>query len=802
MKALLLSTVQQDRSIVLKFYDPITNRVILWKDTSDYKPFCYVTPETIPQIKEFVGINRIEETELRDIIQDKTIKISKVICNDTNVINKSLIPTYKVWEGDIKVQNSYLYDNGFQVGKWYEVKKDYIELIEGTSSINLGEINTEGIIEKEKFLKNVSKWAQLLNEPIPEIRRIAFDIEVEAGKDTMPDPSVADQRVTAISFHSDDLQKVFVLKRDMQLGEDITNVEDLVWFDSEKEMLEKAFDIIESYPICLTFNGDQFDMPYLYNRAIQLGIVNIPFKMLSKNATLSMGIHLDMYTIFKNRSLKIYAFKSKYVEDGLDSVSKALLGEGKLEYEGNLQEIPLYTLAHYCYNDSRLTYNLSAYNNNLVMNLMVIISRISNLSIDECSRYAISAWIKSLLYYTHRQNQELVPKSEDFPKIEASTQSSTDKKYEGAIVLEPTAGIHFDVKVMDFASLYPSIIKVKNVSYETVNCSHEECKSNKVPFTTHHICIKHTGIVSMLIGSLKELRVGHFKKLSKTAATEQDKTKYETISEALKVFLNASYGVIGYDEFPLYYLPTAETVTAFGRSIISETVKAAKDLDMTVLYGDTDSIFLKAPTKEQVQSLIQFAKNTFNIDIEQDKTYRYVVLSNRRKNYFGIKPDGSADIKGLSGKKSNTPPFIRGMFSEIIKRLGDVKTSDDFQVAKDWIIHMVQGKVRDFENIPLEELAFNYMIRRQLDEYKVKPPAIKAMEQLGIHIHVGQFIQFIKTRGRVNVKPISMVQRNEIDKEKYMESLQTVMKQITEPMDIDIEELMGHGHALKLSEFF
>ncbi|MDE1819190.1 MAG: DNA mismatch repair protein MutH, partial [Thaumarchaeota archaeon] len=169
---------------------------------------------------------------------------------------------------------------------------------------------------------------------------------------------------------------------------------------------------------------------------------------------------------------------------------------------------------------------MSSYNNNLVMNLLVIISRISNLSIDECSRFAISNWIKSLLYYTHRRNNELIPNSTDFPQVEASTKSAGDKKYEGAIVLEPVQGVHFDVKVMDFASLYPSIIKNHNISYETVNCSHAECEDNKVPYTQHWICKKRMGIVSSLIGSLKELRVGHFKKLSKQATDENKKQQY------------------------------------------------------------------------------------------------------------------------------------------------------------------------------------------------------------------------------------------------------------------------------------
>ncbi|PSN95083.1 hypothetical protein B9Q09_03520, partial [Candidatus Marsarchaeota G2 archaeon ECH_B_SAG-C16] len=54
------------------------------------------------------------------------------------------------------------------------------------------------------------------------------------------------------------------------------------------------------------------------------------------------------------------------------------------------------------------------------------------------------------------------------------------KKYKGAIVISPKAGVYFDVVVLDFASLYPSILKEYNLSYETVRCPHPECRNNKV----------------------------------------------------------------------------------------------------------------------------------------------------------------------------------------------------------------------------------------------------------------------------------------------------------------------------------
>ncbi|MDE1828608.1 MAG: DNA mismatch repair protein MutH, partial [Candidatus Micrarchaeota archaeon] len=223
---------------------------------------------------------------------------------------------------------------------------------------------------------------------------------------------------------------------------------------------------------------------------------------------------------------------------------------------------------------------------------------------------------------------------------------------------------------------------------------------------------------------------------------------------------------------------------------------------MQVIYGDTDSIFIKQPTQEQIDSLIKFVKENIHIDLEQDKSYRYVVLSNRRKNYFGIKIDGSTDIKGLSGKKSNTPKFIRDLFTNILENLKTVNHVEDFERTKQFISNEIKKSVMGFDALSFEDLSYKVLIRQTTDSYKIKPLAVRAAEQLGEHVHVGSFVEFLKVRGSLKVKPIQLVKRQEIDKEKYMETLETVISQVIEPMDLDFDELLGKGKQVKMSDFW
>ena len=125
---------------------------------------------------------------------------------------------------------------------------------------------------------------------------------------------------------------------------------------------------------------------------------------------------------------------------------------------------------------------------------------------------------------------------------------------------------------------------------------------------------------------------------------------YNVIPSALKVILNASYGVFGSPAFGLYCPPVAEATAAIGRDVITKTIKKAKSLDIEVLYGDTDSVFLKNPSPEQVEILAEWSKTKMGMELEVEKWYRYAVFSSRKKNYLGVLKGGGVDVKGMTGK--------------------------------------------------------------------------------------------------------------------------------------------------------
>ena len=361
---------------------------------------------------------------------------------------------------------------------------------------------------------------------------------------------------------------------------------------------------------------------------------------------------------------------------------------------------------------------------------------------------------------------------------------------------------------MDFASLYPSIIKVKNISYETVRCPHEECKKNTIPETNHWVCTKQNGLTSLLIGSLRDLRVNYYKHLSKSESlSEEQRQQYTVVSQALKVILNASYGVMGAEIFPLYFLPAAEATTAIGRHTILETIKRCQESGIEVLYGDTDSLFIKNPTQEQILSVIDWAKKEHKVELEVDKEYRYVVLSGRKKNYLGVTKEGKVDVKGLTGKKSHTPPFIKTLFYELLDILAKVETQDGFANAKKLITDKIIEYTKKVESkeIPLTELAFNVMISKAPSEYvKTVPQHVRAAKLLESirEIKKGDIISYVKIINKPGVKPVEMARLDEVDSKKYMEFMESTLDQITSSMDLDFDTILGKPKQTGLDQFF
>lgn len=820
----LLSVKYDGRSGKTKmvFYDDEKETLVEILDRSNHKPYLLtdLSPEEVvqryPEVVRHRGFFRIDIVEKYDALEDRLVLMSKIEAQDPLSIGGSPHSIREIlkghaWEAKIKYHHCYIYDRSLIPGMPYEIVDGELKLVRKHADENLARI-IEELYSKDKVLAaEALEWAEVLSAPVPRIKRVAVDIEVESPRDRVPNAQEANYRVIAFSYCASDGRKgVFLLKREEGLQEEVKVDGEVVFFDDEKSLIEAIFNLLSSYPLVITFNGDNFDLPYLYNRALKLGVPEeknpIEWSPKMEYAGLKRGLHIDLYKFFTNRSMRVYAFGNKYREGRtLDEISTALLGKGKVQRDSAIASMSYGKLAEYSLRDAELTYELTAFNDDLVINLIVMMMRISKLPIEDLTRHNISAWIRNMLYYEHRQRGWLIPNPEDIvrKKGQVSTRAIIKgKKYMGAIVLNPLPGVYFNVVVVDFASLYPSVIKTWNLSYETVRCSHDECKSNSIPGTTHWVCRRRRGMMSSTIGILRDLRVYVFKRLAKTAGSREERQKAEVVQSALKVFLNASYGVFGADSFPLYCPPLAESTAALGRYSILRTMEKAVSLGIPVVYGDTDSLFLWSPSPQAVEELVQSVLSELQIDLSVDKEYAWVVFSRRKKNYLGMLADGQVDVKGLTGKKRNTPDYVKEIFREVIEALSSASDIAAFEKSVDKVKDILRDSIDDLKRgkVPLNLLAFKVALTKPLSSYtKTTPQHVKAarllithLKKLGIErsIEVGDVISYVKTSDKMGVKPVELARIDEVDHEKYIEIIRTTLEQVLEALDIRFEELL------------
>ena len=793
----------------LKLLNPDSQEVKIVYDESGHRPYCYAKmPVEEVKAMNLPGVVDLVEEKKYDLLRDMEVVLTKIVASDPLAIGggaNSIREKIRAWEADIPYHLCYLYDMNLipsapyylDDGRLVEVKPD-----ENRIGRILDTVFADFPAEEKKLLR---RWVSLLEADQPRFKHLSLDIEVSSPVATrVPSPSKAKDKVVAVSMvGSDGRREVHLLKtknfEEPKEGEGFK----IIVYDDEAEMLRKVYEIMWSYPVIATFNGDDFDMPYLRHRgeALRIPRDQIPITLGREGASLRHGIHIDLYRLFMNRSIQVYAFDNRYREHTLEAIAQAILGKGKIVIEKPISELSSIELARYCFQDALLVHELLTFEDELLLKLLVVLSRISMMPIEDVCRHGVSGWIKSLLYSEHRRRGCLIPRHDELIEEKGVTSTKAvieGKKYRGAIVVEPKPGIHFDVTVLDFASLYPSVLKEWNLSYETVRCPHKECMDNIVPETNHWICKKRRGIQSEVIGCLRDIRVRWYKPMSgRGDLAETQRRWYGVVQRALKVFLNAAYGVFGFSEFPLYCPPVAESTAAIARYALKMTIEKVSSLGIEVIYGDTDSVFLKTSDQAAINDVVKWAKDVLKLDLELDKKYRYIVFSTRKKNYLGVTDKGIVDVKGLTGKKRHIPKFIKEAFEEMLRVLQEVHDEQSFEQAREKIEEIIKTwyyklKKGEFE---LEDLSFKVMLSKNVDRYvKTTPPHVKAAKKLinrGISVVAGDIISYVKTKDRDGVEPLEFARKDQVDIDKYVEYLTSAFGQVLDALGIDFDKIIG-----------
>lgn len=235
-------------------------------------------------------------------------------------------------------------------------------------------------------------------------------------------------------------------------------------------------------------------------------------------------------------------------------------------------------------------------------------------------------------------------------------------KYQGGYVVAPTRGVHDDVAVCDFSSMYPTIMMDANISPESIippsgSARHE----GAVSWDNHGASVVYGGNVLRFRNDVSPVVPRVLRKL--VDERKHSRAKFPQYGNALKIATNSIYGAFGYEFSPLYSPSCSAATTAFGRWCLSLSIGIFEMCGLEVVYGDTDSCFLASTRttdlkyggslKDHCNAALHVLKGVLkhtpfpSMDMCLEGLHRRMLLL-EKKNYAFMSANGGIRYKGIS----------------------------------------------------------------------------------------------------------------------------------------------------------
>jgi DNA polymerase, archaea type len=703
----------------------------------------------------------------------------------------SKFPDLKVFEDDISITRRYIID------------KNLIPL-------TLAEADGDFINQRSKVsVFDASSVEHFSTDQIQKLNTLAIDIEVynPAGKDLNPDHDP----ILMIGFYSSTYQKVIVTK---QFPTELKYVE---FAATEAELLHRFEDIIaEQKPdVIVGYNSDALDFPYLLARAEKYGIrldLGLDYSLLkadTRNEAKSAitGIcHVDISQFIR----KTMASNLETQSLDLNSVSKELIGQSKIDapieklydiYDNHPEELGKF--CEYNLQDALLSYELYTA---LFPNLAEL-ARLIGLTIFDISRMAYSQLVEWYLIKRAIDTEELIPNRPERGEIESRKIGT----FQGAFVYPPEPGLYKDIVVFDFRSLYPSIITTHNISTDTLNCDCCEGK-NIAPGEKDWFCKNKKGFIASVIEELisRRQRVNDMIKRG-------DKSKVlEARQYVLKTLANSMYGYLGFFMARWYSIEAVRSITSYGRYYVTSLIEKASKEGYSVLYGDTDSVFLSlnGKTHDEAKKFVEI----FNMDLPEQmeldvqgfyKSGIFVSVKSgqyaAKKRYALLTQNNQLVIKGFETVRRNTSKIARDTQRAVLKSvLKDENTAHALELVKS-----VVASLKNHE-IPLKKLIISTELQKTVSDYESIGPHVavaKRMIEKGQEAGPGTVIRYIicgpGERVRDKARLPEECGKDDYDSDYYINNqVVPAVEKIFEVLGISRDDLLSSLDQSKLNRFF
>ena len=485
----------------------------------------------------------------------------------------------------------------------------------------------------------------------------------------------------------------------------------------------------------------------------------------------------------------------------LDAVARQVLGEGKAlagDARDRLAEIvhnyrhDLPAFALYARTDSRLAHDIVR-----KLNLVQLAFARSELAGMPPDRVAASIASFDFLYLTELAKLNIVA-----PSVRSADANVYDAQ-QGGHVLEPVAGLHRDVWVFDFKSLYPSVIRTFNIDPLSYVAEPDEAKDLiLVPGGAFR---REPAILPRMLDALFPQREA------------AKKSGDDVASNAIKILMNSFYGVLGTPACRFYNPALANSITGAGREILLWSKRWFETAGFSVLYGDTDSLFVSSHggdpntarelgrqlaarlSGELSQYILERWQVASRLELKFEKLYLRLFLPHARhstrgasKRYAGLRHGAAADsveFIGMEVVRRDWTALAKQVQRELYRRLFTDQAVDAY--LSDLVRKVRSGALDD-------ALVYRKNLRKGAAEYTATtPPHVVAARKSQVP---GRMVSYIMTTA--GPEPLDNRQ-NPIDREHYVvKQVKPVAEPVLETLGLDFEQVIGDSRQIDLYSLF
>ncbi|MGE4274932.1 MAG: DNA-directed DNA polymerase [Candidatus Methanomethylophilaceae archaeon] len=572
----------------------------------------------------------------------------------------------------------------------------------------------------------------------------------------------------------------------------------------EKDIIERFGEVIrqEDPDVISGYNIDNYDIPKIIERAKANRIQSLrwgrdngePRPVMDRFWRVRGRLVVDAWWAAKK--------ELRPKRETLNAVSILVLGEQKLdvdprrmdqEWADNPQRVMLY-----CQKDAELSLRIL----NAVESLRkgMDLATVSKLPVEDVLTSGSSQLIDSILIREADRHKVAVPMTGKFTRSE---------QIEGGYVHSIDAGLYHWVCTLDFKSMYPSLIIAKNICFTTLSPQGSNISPSGARFLAKE---EKEGLLPRILKDLMSER-DRVKKLMRDSQNEEERRYYNGLQEAVKILMNSFYGVFASSFYRFTDKSIGSSITSYARETVKGIISELQEEGLTVIYSDTDSIFIQSPY-DNLDDTVAFGQelaSRFSREggqLEFEKIMEPLFSHGKKKRYVGnvVWPHTEMLIRGYEVRRTDSFDLQSEMMTRVFELILSEKEEEAVAYVRKEIQRTLEGDV-DPEMLVISRSC------KEFDSYK-EPDSManvqtaKKMIAMGYEFIPGMKVSWVVTNSKRTPQEVEpFIPGRSFDAKPdyryYAERLAHTISRVTEVFGWSEEDLMlGSQQATLFNQDF